>query len=329
MGLRLLCAVMLALGLSACGAKIVKHAPPPPLDQTLAESTSPQLTAKLVWITVSEGKGAWVEEAAWDEYFVRVHNTSAVPLEITGVEVEDSRGTVVGAMGTRSELIKGSRATAKRYKDAGVKIYTGLGGGTLTALGAGSGAAGVAYASTLSLGFLGGGSSSAALGTAAGLMVAAPVLGTMGVVRAVRARKVDRQIRQRSTDLPLTLAAGSEATLDLFYPIAPAPNAVTIAYRDGTAENRLQIDTRQPLAGLHLPPTARAASQVAAASPARADSPAPVASTASADPSALIASTASPAAGSPAASTAPVASDANAPAAMSADQMDTGAANPR
>lgn len=320
MRIRLLCTVMLALGLSACGAKIVKHAPPPPLDRTLAESSSPQLSANLAWITVSEGPGAWVEEAAWDEYFVRVRNTAAVPLTITGVEVEDSRGTVTGAMDTRPDLIKGSRETAKRYKDAGMKVYTGLGGGTLSSLGAASGVAGVAYGSTLSgVGLFGtAGSSSAALGTAAGLMIAAPVLGTMGVVRAVRARKVDRQIRQRSTDLPLTLAPGSEATLDLFYPVAPAPRSVTIAYSDGTTPQRLQIDTHEALAGLHLPPTASAPSQVAATT-----SPAPAASSASA------ASAASTTASAPAAANAPVAADASAPAATATTPTGTGTANPR
>ena len=259
-------ALLLALGLSACGAKIVKNAPPPPTDRVVAEAASPQLQAQLTWVLVSEGPGSWAEEAVWDEYLVRVRNVSSQPLEITGVEAEDSLGAVATTMATRGELVKASRQTARRYKDQGVSVYAGMGGARMGALGLGSTVAGAAYASTLSVGFLGGASSSSlALGTAAGLMVAGPVLGTMGVVRAVRARKMDKRIQARRTPLPITLAPGEERMLDLFFPITPAPTRIAIAYRQDGADEVLAIDTREALAGLHLPPTASVAEQPAAA----------------------------------------------------------------
>jgi len=266
MNIRLHGAVLLmALALSACGAKIVKNAPPPPTDRVVAEASSPHLQAQLTWVLVSESPGSWAEEAVWDEYLVRVRNISSLPVEISGVVVEDSSGQVAMTMDTRSALIKASKQTAKRYKEQGVAVYTGLGGAGMTALGMGSTVAGLAYGSTLSLGIMGGASSSsAALGTAAGLMVTGPVLGTVGVVRAVRAHKMDKRIRARHTPLPVTLAPGEEKMLDLFYPIMPSPNTVAITYRQGGAENRIEIDTRQALLGLHLPPAEPAGDQAKA-----------------------------------------------------------------
>ena len=261
--------LLMALAVSACGAKIVKNAPPPPADRIVAEASSPHMQAQLTWVLVSEGPGSWAEEAVWDEYLFRVRNTSSVPVEIGSVVVEDSSGQEAVAMDSRSALIKGSKQTAKRYKEQGVSIYTGMGGAGMTALGVGSTAAGVAYGSTLSLGIMGGASSSsAALGTAFGLMVTGPVLGTIGVVRVARAHKMNKRIQARHTALPVTLAPGEERMLDVFFPITPAPNRVSITYRQDGVAQRLDIDTRQALAGLHLPPLEPVASdQGAGAAP--------------------------------------------------------------
>ncbi|KQY50476.1 hypothetical protein ASD14_12250 [Lysobacter sp. Root494] len=244
----------MALALSACGAKIAKDAPPPPTDRVLAEAASPQANAQLTWVLVSESPGSWAEEAVWDEYLVRVRNTSTAPISITGAVLEDSSGTPATPLASRKELIKGSKQMARRYKDQGVTVYTGLGGAGMGTLGAASTAGGVAYASTLSLGLMGGASSSSlAFGAAFGLIATGPVLGTVGIVRSVRASKMNKRIQARATPLPVTVAPGAAVMLDLFFPISPAPNALTVGYRAGDAEERVVIDTRQALAGLHLP----------------------------------------------------------------------------
>lgn len=247
-------ALFMAFALSACGAKIVKDAPPPPTDRVLTEAASPQANAQLTWVLVSESPGSWAEEAVWDEYLVRVRNTGAAPITITGAVLEDSSGTPATPLASRKELVKGSKQMARRYKDQGMTVYTGLGGAGMGTLGVASTAGGVAYASTLSLGIMGGASSSSlAIGSALGLVVTGPVLGTIGIVRASRARRMDKRIRARATPLPVTVAPGEAVMLDLFFPISPAPNALTIGYRAGDAEERVVIDTRQALAGLHLP----------------------------------------------------------------------------
>ncbi|HJW46279.1 MAG TPA: hypothetical protein VJ484_07285 [Lysobacter sp.] len=224
----------------------------------MAQSSSPHLAAKLEWVIVPGGPGAWVTNAGWDEYLIRVRNTSTAPVRIDGVEVEDSSGQSATPLDSRAALIKASRKTARRYRDEGVKVQAGMGGAALTAWGIGSTTAGLAYSSTLTLGIMGGGSSSAAWGVAAGMVVVGPVLGTMAIVRAARNHKVEKQIQVRRTMLPVTVAPGEEVLLDVFVPIAPSPKAVRIAYHDGEAEGRVEIDTRQVLAGLHLPPPANA-----------------------------------------------------------------------
>ncbi len=147
MKVRALCAVLTAVGLCACGStKVVKHAPPPPVDQTMAQSSSPHLAAKLEWVIVPGGPGAWVTNAGWDEYLIRVRNTSTAPVRIDGVEVEDSSGQSATPLDSRAALIKASRKTARRYRDEGVKVQAGMGrAAPLAAGGVGSTTAGLVY----------------------------------------------------------------------------------------------------------------------------------------------------------------------------------------
>ena len=51
-----------------------------------------------------------------------------------------------------------------------------------------------------------------------------------------------------------TVAAYQELSLDVFFPIAPAPQRVDVTYRDASGEHVLVIDTKASLAGLHLLP---------------------------------------------------------------------------
>ena len=56
-------------------------------------------------------------------------------------------------------------------------------------------------------------------------------------------------IERRATPLPVTIPAGADALLDVFFLVSPPPQRVTV--HDRTAQGD-QLDTRQTLAALHL-----------------------------------------------------------------------------
>ena len=126
-------------------------------------------------------------------------------------------------------------------------LCAGSGRGTLgvaavTAAGAGAGAV------------LGAGTLAGAAGGAAvmGAVVLAPVLAVGSVVRGVNHSAVNTQIEQRQTLLPLDVPAGDEQMLDVFFPLAPSPRTVELAYSDATGEHVIVIDTSAALNGLHI-----------------------------------------------------------------------------
>lgn len=260
--LALLCATTLAL--SACGGtKLVKHVPPlPAREHPLASARDARLEAGIDWVIVRNGPGAWAKNADWDEYLLLLRNTSAAPLYIEAVGITDSSGHDAASLADRKRLVKASKATAKRYRASGVTVAAGRGGATLMAAGAGATvvgyglALGEAYGTILSGGAAAGSSSVGA--AAGGLILAGPVLVGMGIARAVNNHKVGDRIETRASALPLTIAADGNASLDVFFPLSPSPQHVTIRYNDGLGEHQLDIDTRQALAGLHLPVAAPA-----------------------------------------------------------------------
>jgi hypothetical protein len=85
-----------------------------------------------------------------------------------------------------------------------------------------------------------------------GAVVLAPVLIVGGIVRGARHRAVNTQIEQRQTLLPLDVPAGSELMLDVFFPLAPSPGTVELAYSNATGEHVIVIDTSAALNGLHI-----------------------------------------------------------------------------
>lgn len=258
-------AVTTALALSACGGtKLVKNAGPPPQPtQPLALASDASLAAGIDWIIVRNGPGAWAKNADWDEYLLRVQNSSPAPVRIDAVRVTDSKGHAAEPLAERKRLVKASKATFKRYRADGLKVAAGRGGGTLLAAGAGATfvgyglALGEAYGAIMSSGAAAGSSS---LGAAAGgLILAGPVLIGMGIVRAVNNSKVGNRIESRASPLPKTLAAGEAIALDMFFPVSPSPQHVTVHYHNATGDHQLRIDTSTVLAGLHLPASEKAA----------------------------------------------------------------------
>lgn len=260
MTIRLLLACILALSLSACGGgtKLIrKPGVMPERAAPLAAASDPRLLAELHFVIVRNGPAAWAKNADWDEYLLRVRNVGNTPLRLEAVTVTDSQGHANTTLADRGELVAASKQATRRYRDAGLKLEAGRGGAGLIAAGVGAGVvaygAATAAATTTALG-AGGAAGGGAAAAAGGLILAAPVLVGVGIVRMVNNSKVDDRIEARATRLPLTLAPGAEATLDLFYPLSPSPQQVAVQYHDGRASHQLALDTGQALAGLHLPP---------------------------------------------------------------------------
>lgn len=244
----LLCATLLAL--AGCGgSKLIRNARPPVPTQALVEAADSQLAARLDWVIVRDGPGAWAKNADWDEYLIRVRNLGESPVRITGVVVVDSLGTHLSPARERRQLIAGSKSSVRRYKGSGLKVKAGLGGAGLAAAGLGvSFGAGGAVA--------GGSAMVSGLAGAMVFTMMAPAFGVAGILRAVHNSQVNDEILRRQSDLPISADAGAERSLDLFYPLAPSPTRIRIEYADSQGAHVLELDTKIPLAGLHLGPQA-------------------------------------------------------------------------
>ncbi|MCH8060446.1 MAG: hypothetical protein IIA11_08305 [Proteobacteria bacterium] len=245
-------AVVTALVLSACGGtKVLKDSQPLQATKSLAAASDQRVTAILDWVIVRDGPGTWAKNADWDEYLLRVSNSSDQPIQITGLIVIDSLDTRIEPAPGRKHLVKGSKLTARRYKDSGIKVKAGRGTGTMLVAGAAVTAVGVgaAYSAVLMGGF---GTAGAGAGAAGGLLLLGPALVVGGVVRGVRNSAVNKEIVQRQTPLPLQISAGEQLALDIFFPLAPSPRLVEIIYTDANGEHRLGIDTSAALHGLHM-----------------------------------------------------------------------------
>lgn len=253
--LALSCAAVLAL--SACGGtKLVRNAAPvTPLDHPIAVAADARLAAQINFIVVRNGPGAWARNGDWDEYLLLVRNTSASAVAIHSIDVTDSSGFTAVQLADRASLVRSSKLTAKRYRNAGIKVSAGRGGAGLVAAGVGAGVVGygaaVAAGTSAALG-AGGAAGGGAAAAAGGFILAAPVLVGVGIARMVNNSKVDDRIEQRATTMPVSLPVAGDVQLDVFFPISPSPRHVTIHYSDDQGDHQLELDTRQALRGLHL-----------------------------------------------------------------------------
>ena len=247
--------VITAFQLTGCGGtKVLKAPQSMQATQPLATAADQRISATLDWVIVRDGPGTWARNADWDEYLLHVSNNSSQSITVTQLTVVDSLGTFVESQAARKSLVKGSKKTSRRYKDSGLKVRAGRGAGTMlvagaavTAVGVGAATA-VAYGSALS-GAAAAGGAGAAVG---GLLLIGPALAVGGVVRGVNNSAVNTQIEQRQTHFPFSLPAGEERRLDVFFPLAPSPQTVTVLYVDATGEHSIVIDTRAALDGLHI-----------------------------------------------------------------------------
>jgi hypothetical protein len=245
----------IACAVTGCGGtKVLKEPVQIQATQPLAAASGQPLTATLDWVIVRDGPGTWAKNADWDEYLLRVSNPSDQPVQLTRLVVIDSLATRIDPRQDRKQLVKGSKQTARRYKDSGIKVKAGQGAGTMLIAGAavtaiGAGAATVAATGAIMSGAATAGSAGAAAG---GLLLVGPALAVGGIVRGVRNSAVNKQIQERQTILPLDVPANGELALDMFFFLSPSPEAVEVTYTDGNGENSFIIDTSAALDGLHI-----------------------------------------------------------------------------
>jgi len=248
----------MAVILVGCGgARLLKETQPQQTTQPLATAADNRVSSTLDWVIVRNGPGAWARNADWDEYLLRIYNSSAEPLLVTNIRVVDSLENRVDRRANRRQLVKGSKDIARRYRDSGFTVKAGAGAGDLLVAGAAVTAVGVAVASsavyTTAYGAVWTGGIATGTATAAtGLLLLGPALAVGGIFRGINNSRVDDEIQLRRTVLPITVSPGQELPLDVFFPVAPAPVQVELFYVDADGEQQLTFDTEAVLAGLHL-----------------------------------------------------------------------------
>lgn len=242
--------------LTGCGGtKVLKEPQPVQLENPLAVTADARMTATLDWVIVRDGPGTWARNADWDEYLLRVRNHSDRTLSIVEITVIDSLQTRVGPRSGRKQLVKGSKATARRYRDSGLPVKAGRGATTLIVAGTAVTAVGVATAyAAAPAAILSGTTSATAAGTAmSGLVLLGPAIAVGGIMRAANNSAVNTEIEKRQTILPLDVPPGQESSLDVFFPLAPSPVMIELVYADDAGRRHtVTIDTSATLDGLHL-----------------------------------------------------------------------------
>jgi len=248
---------VLSLLTGCAGTQVLQEPQPVELKQALAETVEARVTATLDWVIVRDGPGTWARNADWDEYLLRVRNHSDRTLSIVEITVIDSLQTRVGLRSGRKQLVKGSRATARRYRDSGLQVKAGRGAATMIVAGTAATAVGVASAYAAAYGAILSGSSVGTAGTvASGLIVLGPVLAVGGIIRGANNIAVNNEIEKRQTILPLDVPPGQELSLDVFFPLAPSPVMIELVYADDAGRRHtVTIDTRAVLDGLHFDET--------------------------------------------------------------------------
>lgn len=246
--------------LTGCGGtKVLKEPQPVELESPLAVTADARMTATLDWVIVRDGPGTWAKNADWDEYLLRVRNHSDEPLSIVKLTVVDSLQTRIESRLGRKQLVKGSKETARRYRESGLQVKAGRGATTLIVAGTAVTAVGVATAyAAAPAAILSGTTSATAAGTAmSGLVLLGPAIAVGGIMRAANNSAVNTEIEKRQTILPLDVPPGQESSLDVFFPLAPSPVMIELVYADDAGRRHtVTIDTSATLHGLHFEETA-------------------------------------------------------------------------
>ena len=250
--------IWLALLLSACGTttKLIDRPEPIPDGAAIAIAQDARVAAALDYVVVRNGPGSWARNATWDEYLIRFRNGSASPVRILDVALVDALGARLAGGIARGPLAEQSVATERRYRDQGTTLRVGSGrpGAVAGAIMGGSVAVGAASAAGAAsgAGMMAGAAAAAALSVA--IVGGGVVVGGYFVYRYVNHNEVDAEIQRRRSAFPITVNPDEETRIDLFFPYAPGPRRVEIAYEQATVSHELQIDTTETLSQLHLGP---------------------------------------------------------------------------
>lgn len=246
-------ALLACVALSACGGtKMLKEPVPIGAVGPIASAQHDDVVATLDWVIVRDGPGTWARNADWDEYVLTLANTSDQAIDITVVTVVDSLGTRLEPQFDRTRLVRNSKRTARRYRDEGIRVKAGNSAGTMLVAGAAVTAAGVVGYQAAAVSMIMGSSAGSGLAAAGGLVILGPTLAVGGFVRAVNNGRVNSQIEIRQSQLPLSLPAGETVQAHVFFPLAPSPRQLEVAYSVGAVEHVAVLDTSAALDGLHL-----------------------------------------------------------------------------
>jgi hypothetical protein len=238
--------LLLLVTLTGCGgSKVLKEPEPFAIEQPLSIIEDQHLAVVLEWVIVRDGPGTWVKNAIWDEYLMSIQNRSDQLITITQIVVVDSLDTRIEPHSARNELVKLSKASSRRYKEAGITVKAGAGRKTLRTAGLVAGGAAVGAAAA-------GSGWGAAGATVGGGLVLVPVLAVGGIMRGVNNSKVSEEIELRHTQFPLEIPANGDVRLDVFFPLAPSPQSLELKYENATGEYGLVIETGGSLDGLHI-----------------------------------------------------------------------------
>ena len=246
---RLLAAACVIVAECACAATL-GEAQLLESSRPLAEGNDGRIHASIDRVILRNAPEAWVRDAEWDEYLIRIRALSDAPVEIREIAIFDALGQRIESRSDRGELVDGTRETERRYRQSEELLRARASNGWVTA--------GVIIAASALL--MGRGSRGiegagwGTIGAAAGVALAG-----VAVTGAVNNAEVNNEIQRRRTPLPIALPSGAEASVDLFFPISPRSGRTQIVYADRHGEHRLDIDTRQALKELELevepPPT--------------------------------------------------------------------------
>jgi hypothetical protein len=224
----------------------------------LAAAADARLAATLEAVIVPGSPAAWAYDAEWDEYRLKVRSLASEMATVIRVALVDALGDSVAARVGRLALAEGSRETQQRYAASG-KLARGeadgswmILGGTATAVGGAFMGSAAALGSVVSMGAVSSGAATA-VAVAPALMLGGAGVITGGVMQMRNNAEVDRAIRERQTTLPVFVAPGEEAMLDVFFPVTPLPRAVAITYMDSKGTHSLLLETQALLARAHVP----------------------------------------------------------------------------
>lgn len=243
--------------LGACGgAKVLSNPQEVETQGPLAVAADETITASVDWVIVKDGPGTWASNAFWDEYHLRVTNTSDEPVSVTRVQVVDSLNVTQVPSVNRKLLVAQSKTTEDRYAEHDLDVRPGADVFGKVAVGVVTGFAAMGTAAGVSASGIMGASSVAS--TASPALVTAvylvPVLAVGGIVHTVNNSKVEEEIFNRHTVMPMVVPPGESRNVVAFFPLAPSPRALRVIYTNQQGVSLLELDTAVALEGLHIVP---------------------------------------------------------------------------